>query len=76
MDDDGKPKNDACSYDVKLPSPEKYPKDAKVIFKLLEAKRVKVYIKYGTDEDKLKSIKGRRRLTTEFEDQPLKEGEE
>jgi len=70
LDADGKPKNDACTYDIKAPS-NKFEKGAELWFKLSVIKKLKVYLKIGDDPKKVKSIKGRRRLLTVIEDKPL-----
>ena len=70
VDKDGKPKNDACTYDIKAPA-NTYKPGAKLIFRLNQLKGMRVYLKIGDDINTAKSIKGRRRLNAVIEDKGL-----
>ena len=70
VDKDGKPKNDACTYDIKAPA-NTYKPGAKLIFRLNQLKGLRVYLKIGDDINTAKSIKGRRRLNAVIEDKGL-----
>ena len=63
MDSISADSNDACTYDIKAPE-KTFKEGAKVMFRLTELKKMRVYMRTGDDPQKAKSLKGRRRLST------------
>lgn len=76
VDDKGRPKNDACTYDVAPPT--KTFKSGKMFFRLTKIRNMKAYLRGGSDAKSAKSIaatKGRR-LEDAMDDAPMEQGKD
>jgi hypothetical protein len=76
LDDKGRPKNDACTYDVAAPK-DKF-KSGKMFFRLTKIRNMKAYLRGGSDAKSAKSIaafKGRR-LEDAMDDAPMEQGKD
>lgn len=74
VDDKGRPKNDACTYDVAAPDF----KSGSMFFRLTKIRNMKAYLRFGSDAKSAKSLaaKNRRRLEDAMDDAPMVEGKD